>query len=113
MVDDSTKARKAALDAKLAAAKKASEPKPHMEEHYSQAHLAWRMVIELVSGLGIGFGIGYGLDWVFGTQPFLMVVFALLGFAAGVKTMIRSAREIQATLLADEAAKKEMDGRGD
>jgi ATP synthase protein I len=31
-----------------------------MEEHYSQAQLAWRMVIELVAGLGIGFGIGLG-----------------------------------------------------
>jgi ATP synthase protein I len=66
-----------------------------MEEHYSQAQLAWRMVIELVAGLGIGFGIGYGLDSLLGTRPWLMVVFTLLGFIAGVKTMIRSAEEVQ------------------
>jgi len=54
------------------------------------------MVIELVAGLAIGFGIGYGLDRWLGTAPFLMVVFTLLGFAAGVKTMLRSAREIAA-----------------
>ena len=37
-----------------------------MGEHYSQAQLAWRMVVELVAGLGIGFAIGYGLDSLFG-----------------------------------------------
>ena len=74
-----------------------------MEEHYSQAHLAWRMVVELVVGLGIGFGIGYGLDSLLGTTPWLMVIFVLLGFAAGVKTMVRSAHEIQSKA---EAAQK-------
>ena len=59
------------------------------------AQHAWRMVIELVAGLGIGFGIGYGLDALFGSAPWLMVVFTMLGFAAGVKTMMRSAQEIQ------------------
>ncbi len=79
-----------------------------MEEHYSQAQMAWRMVVELVAGLGIGFGIGYGLDWLLGTTPWLMVVFTLLGFAAGVQTMIRSAREIQVqNERADDAAQDE------
>lgn len=96
MAGPDEKERLKALEARIAAAKAAQEPaKPHMEEHYSQAQMAWRMVIELVSGLAIGFGIGYGLDWALGTQPWLMVVFTLLGFAAGVQTMIRSAREIQ------------------
>jgi len=83
------------LEARIAAAKKAQEPEPRADEHYSQAQLAWRMVIELVSGLGIGFGIGYGLDALLGTSPFLMVLFVFLGLAAGVKTMMRSANEIQ------------------
>ena len=83
-----------ALEARIAAAKKTQERKPHMEEHYSQAQLAWRMVIELVTGVGIGFGIGYGLDALLGTRPWLMMVFTGLGFIAGVKTMIRSAEEV-------------------
>ncbi len=97
-----------ALEARIAAAKQAQTPKPHTEEHYSQAHLAWRMVIELVAGLGIGFGIGFGLDAVFGTQPFLMVIFVILGFIAGVKTMIRSAQEVQRKQIeaADKAAQE-------
>lgn len=94
MSDDFDPDRLAALEAKLAA-KRPKPDKAHMEEHYSQAQLAWRMVIELVAGLGIGFGIGYGLDHLLGTSPWLMVVFVLLGFAAGVKTMVASAKEIQ------------------
>mgnify|MGYP001797097845 FL=1 len=100
-----------ALEAKIAALKQPAEVKDHSEEHYSQAQLAWRMVIELVSGLGIGFGIGYGLDTLFGTQPFLMVLFILLGLAAGVLTMMRSAKEVQRKQLA-AASEDEGDARG-
>lgn len=98
-----------ALEARIAAARQAQTPKPHMEEHYSQANLAWRMVIELVAGMGIGFGVGYGLDYVLGTMPVLMVVFTILGFIAGVKTMIRSAHEVQRKHVeaADAAARDE------
>ena len=83
------------LEARLAAAKQRSAPKPRADEHYSQATMAWRMVVELVAGLGIGFCIGYGLDVLFGTLPVFMVLFVMLGLAAGVKTMLRTAKEIQ------------------
>lgn len=104
-----------ALEEKLAAAKARQEPeKPHAEEHYSQAQLAWRMVVELVAGLAIGFGIGFGLDTLFGTMPWLMVVFTVLGFIAGVKTMIRSAEEVQRKQVEasaqDRAAEREEEG---
>ena len=84
------------LEAKLAAHKAAAKAdKAHQEEHYSQAQIAWRMVTEMVAGLGIGFGIGYGLDWLFGTTPWLMVLFTLLGVAAGINVMLRTAKEVQ------------------
>jgi ATP synthase protein I len=103
--DEPQRKRLEALEARLSQARARVEPdKPHMEEHYSQAHLAWRMVIELVVGLGIGFGIGYGLDSLLDTRPWLMVVFTLLGFVAGVKTMIRSATEVQRKTEAAQAA---------
>ncbi|GAB5448567.1 AtpZ/AtpI family protein [Gymnodinialimonas sp.] len=95
--------RMKALEARIAAAKsRASPERSKVEEHHSQAQLAWRMVIELVAGLGIGFGIGYGLDTLLGTTPWLMVVFVILGLIAGVKTMIRSANELQRDALARE-----------
>ena len=106
MTEDDQKQRLARLEARLAKAKKAQAPKPRVDEHYSQANLAWRMVIELVAGLGIGFSIGYGLDSLFGTIPILLVTFTLLGLAAGVKTMLRSAKEIQEKIEADEALKQ-------
>lgn len=100
------------LDKRIDALKKSVEPSgDHMEEHYSQAQLAWRMVIELVAGLGIGFGIGYGLDSLFGTMPILLVTFIFLGLAAGVKTMLRSAEEIQSKML-DAASDEDGDNKG-
>lgn len=85
-----------ALEARIEAAKTARAPKrKHQEEHYSQAQTGWRMVSELVAGLLIGFGMGYGLDYLLGTLPIFLVLMTLLGFAAGVKTMLHTAREFQ------------------
>ena len=103
-MDDDTKARLDALERRIAGVRKAQEPKPRADEHYSQANLAWRMVIELVAGLAIGFGIGYGLDVLLGTLPLLLVVFTMLGLAAGVKTMLRTAKEVSVPYEAPEAA---------
>lgn len=97
------------LEARIAKAKAARADTHHMRKDYSQAQLAWRMVIELVAGLGIGFGIGYGLDLLLGTLPFFLVLFIGFGFAAGVKTMLRSAREVQDRRLAQEAAEAKED----
>ena len=94
MTDKPDPDRLKAFEERLAEAKKARAPKPRGDEHYSAASQGWRMVIELVSGLGIGFGIGYGLDWFLGTMPVFLVLFILLGFAAGVKTMLRTAAEV-------------------
>lgn len=59
-----------------------------------QGEAAWRMVVELVAGMGLGLAIGYGLDVLFGTRPVLMVIFVLLGLAAGIRTMLRTAAEL-------------------
>ncbi len=107
VTDPDEQQRLAQLEARIEAAKQGQAPKPRQDEHYSQAQLAWRMVIELVAGLGIGFGIGYGLDSLFGTLPIFLVLFTLLGLAAGIKTMLRSAQEIQEKKLAEEAEKDE------
>ena len=111
MPDPDHAARLKALDAKIAALKKPEQVKDHSEEHYSQAQLAWRMVIELVAGLGIGFGIGYGLDTLFGTMPIFLVLFIFFGLAAGVMTMMRSAKEVQLKQL--KAAQEKGDASGD
>jgi ATP synthase protein I len=116
MAEDPDRARLAALEEKLAKAKVAVNPprKRHQDNQYSQAQLAWRMVVELVAGLAIGFGIGYGLDTFFGTMPIFLVLFIFAGLAAGVKTMLRSAKEVQerkAAMAAEEEG-EERGGRG-
>ena len=109
MANDPDKERLKALEERISGAKKALEPGPRADEHYSTAQTAWRMVIELVAGLVIGFGIGYGLDSLFGTLPIFLVIFILLGLAAGIKTMMRTAQELQAE--AEAKAAKELEAR--
>ncbi|WP_241963225.1 AtpZ/AtpI family protein [Paracoccus suum] len=88
-------ARLAALEVKLDARRTAAPSTAGaLGKSFDHANQAWRMVIELVAGIVLGFGIGLGLDWLFGTRPILLVLFTLAGFAAGVKTMMRTAREM-------------------
>ncbi len=95
----------AELEARIAAVKGApKEEKSHGQDHYSAAQVGWRMVTELVAGLLIGFGIGFGLDWLVGTAPLMMIVFTILGFVAGIKTMIRSAQELQTDNTGEKSA---------
>ena len=104
---DAEQARLEALEKRIAAAQAEQAPRRITgSDGHSQAQLAWRMVIELVAGLMIGFGIGYGLDTLFGTMPIFLVLFIFAGFAAGVKTMLRSAKQMQAKGLADMVAAK-------
>ena len=92
--DDAERMRR--LEARIAEAKVRHTPAPRPSQAaHSQAEVAWRMIVELVVGLLIGFGIGLGLDTLLGTRPIFLVLLTLAGFAAGVKTMIGTARELQ------------------
>ncbi|MEM8787724.1 MAG: AtpZ/AtpI family protein [Pseudomonadota bacterium] len=82
-----------ALQDRIDAAKDARVPKRSGPNKYEATSLAWRMVLELVIGMVLGCAIGYGLDTLFGTLPIFLMVFAVLGFIAGVRTMMRSAEE--------------------
>ena len=95
MAEEPDPERLKGLEDRLAAMKKSQEPEPPKETHYEQASQGWRMVIELVAGIVIGFFIGYGLDLLFGTLPIMLVIWTLLGFVAGVRTMMRTAQEVQ------------------
>lgn len=108
MADEPDPERLRALEARLAQAK--GKPVPERTETgkaFSQGEMAWRMVIELVSGMLLGLSIGFGLDYVFGTRPIFLVIFCLLGFAGGVRTMMGTAKA-----MSDEPGGKAPDGRG-
>jgi len=97
MADEPDPNRLRALEARLKRVKVAAadENGGSAGKGFSQGEVAWRMIIELVTGMVIGMAIGYGLDVVFGTLPIFLVIFALLGFAAGVKTMLRTAAQMR------------------
>ncbi|RVV97052.1 F0F1 ATP synthase subunit I [Mesobaculum littorinae] len=104
MAEDADRARMDALEARLAKAQAQQAPPERSESGHAQGEIAWRMVTELVAGLLIGFGIGYGLDTLFGTMPIFLVLFIMLGFAAGIKVMMRSAAELTARSAAPQGA---------
>ena len=55
------------------------------------------MVIELVTGMILGVSLGIAIDYLIGSEPIFLIVFSLLGFLAGVKTMIGTAKKINET----------------
>ena len=57
----------------------------------------WRMIIELVTGMLLGVALGLGLDYMIGSEPIFMIIFSLLGFLAGVKTMMATAKKMNET----------------
>ena len=94
LVDGPDPKRLNALEKRLEAKRQERAPKPTEEHHVSQAQAGWRMVTELVVGLLLGFGLGFGLDSALGTLPIFLIIFTMLGFAGGVRAMMRSAEEI-------------------
>jgi ATP synthase protein I len=83
------------LEERIAKAKATREPPRSHRGEFTQGSLAWRMVTELVVGMCLGLALGAGLDALFGTRPVFLVVFVLLGFAGGVRTMLRTAEEVR------------------
>ncbi|MDK9695612.1 MAG: AtpZ/AtpI family protein [Siculibacillus sp.] len=51
---------------------------------------ATKVASEFVAGVIVGAGIGWGIDKAAGTSPWALIVFLLLGFAAGVLNVLRS-----------------------
>ena len=52
---------------------------------------AFRLSSEFIAGVVVGAGMGYLVDTFFGTSPWGMIFFLLLGFAAAVLNVMRAA----------------------
>jgi ATP synthase protein I len=74
-----------------AAPRPASEPKPAPKSDAvgSAMSLGLRAGSEFVSAVIVGLGIGWVLDRALGTNPAFLIVFFLIGVAAGVWNVIR------------------------
>jgi ATP synthase protein I len=67
------------------------EAEPSSKSDPSALARGIRLSSELVAGVAVGAFIGWALDRVLGIKPWGMIVFLLLGFAAGVVNVMRSA----------------------
>ena len=65
----------------------------------------FRLSSELVAGVLVGGGIGWLIDHWLGIAPWGLIVFLLLGFAAGVLNVMRSAGVVPDGPLSGGAAK--------
>ncbi|WP_374654606.1 AtpZ/AtpI family protein [Dongia sp.] len=85
------------LDAKLKAARERIEGSGSQELAREGTSLGYgfRLSVELLAGLLVGLGIGYVIDGWLGTRPWLMLVFMILGLAAGVLNVMRVTRQME------------------
>ena len=72
-----------------------------VEAPNSKLGIAFRLVTELVAAVIVGGAMGWGLDRVLGTGPFLFIVMFMVGVAAGIFNVVRSAQRMNK----DQAAK--------
>ena len=56
---------------------------------------AFKMSTELVSAVAVGTIIGFILDKTFGTKPWLILIFFLVGVIAGIVNVFKSAKNMQ------------------
>lgn len=77
---------------------------PRKQPNPNQGGTNWQLLkfssvgLELTVATLIGWGIGYWLDLQLGTYPWLMILFLLLGAAAGIKGVFRAVREAQVVM---------------
>ncbi len=86
--------RPADLDALNAKLKAANARRPQDTEEVSNGSalgMAWRLSTELIVSVLVGTGLGYGLDKFLGTSPWILLIGMGFGFAAGIKTVLRTA----------------------
>jgi ATP synthase protein I len=89
------------LSAKLAARKPARD-----EEDASETGQAWSIALrlsgDLLAGLAVGGGLGWMIDQVAASNPWGMLVGFGLGFAAGMRNLMRTAKQIESERLNGE-----------
>lgn len=67
--------------------------------------------LEMAISVVIGLAIGYYLDKWLGTSPWLTIVWIALGFAAGVRSLYRSAVQSEKDLEKIEEEKRKPGGK--
>ena len=81
----------AELEARRPAASQDSSRSASSASVSSGLAAALRASSEFIAGVVVGGGLGWAFDKGLGTSPWGLIVFLLLGFAAGVMNVLRSA----------------------
>jgi ATP synthase protein I len=97
-------ARLQRLGKRLAQANRPSEngSGPRQTADFSAIARGFRLSTELVAGVLVGAAIGWLLDRWLGISPWGLIVFLLLGFAAGVLNVMRAAGIVRDRHLNDQ-----------
>jgi ATP synthase protein I len=93
---EALRARAAGIGARLEQVKARQAPQSDSAARGAAFGQAFKIAIELVVGVLFGGLIGWALDRYLGSAPWLLVLFLVLGFAAGMMNVIRTAQRMQA-----------------
>jgi ATP synthase protein I len=93
--------RLAEIEERLRRAREKRDEVRQVEAPNSKLGIAFRLVTELMAAVIVGGAIGWGLDRILGTGPFLLIVMFMVGAAAGIFTVVRTAQQMNR----DQAAK--------
>ncbi|ACT58753.1 AtpZ/AtpI family protein [Hirschia baltica] len=83
------------IDEARAAYAKTYERPLNQEGQAKGMALGFRMATEFAVGPLVGAAIGWGLDLVFHTKPWMLIIWMMFGFAAGVMNVVRAATASQ------------------
>ncbi len=103
MDDRDDKERLDRLDERLRAARaRRAEPEQARSGSGGGGGTHFRVAVDLVAGIAGGVVIGVLLDRWLGTQPWLLLVFFVLGAAAGIRNVLRMAERPEGGPKADD-----------
>ena len=92
--DADLSARLKSLDARISQAsvqRAEAEPRTRQTSNSSAIGQAFRLSAEFVAGVAAGGVIGWLIDHFAGTSPWGLIVFLILGFCAGMLSLLRAA----------------------
>ena len=98
------------LDQRLNAARRRARPaKP--EKSTGELGAAMRIAVDLVAGIAVGVFVGWLLDRWLGTGPWLLILFFVLGSAAGIRNVFKTAEALNRQ--AGQSGRRQASGKDD
>lgn len=96
---DSLETRRQKLEEKLQAKRAADDAKAARNEGEQQGFAyGLKLSSEFIAAIFVGAVLGYLLDKYVGTQPWGMIFFLLIGFAAGILNVLRATGAVESPL---------------